>query len=533
MSKPRTPNQRKKYNELNTRLAKYVALVEEIYEILNEEASRLVSTMTDYEAGGNVPFRWSDYPQTRDGVGRILDEFVEDIGAVIYRGTSDEWKNSEDAQNLLAKDALRAYAATVAGERYRVLFETNGDALRAFQQRKDKGMTLSEKLWDQSESYKKALEDAISCAIKKGTSAVALSKQVSRYLKDFPSLRKDYGEMFGRARKIEDCEYRSVRLARSEINMAYRSAENLKWQQMDFIVGFEIKLSGSHHVNDICDRLKGKYPKSFVWTGWHPNDMCFKIPVFKTDEEFMEWNEDNPIPSVNEVKDVPDEFKKWMLENEARIERARKKGTLPYFISDNSDICGKITLESSVKEIMNKASASGDYVQAIAEGVAARLGGRVTPINFKSSSSITRKVKTEGITPYDIKDAVRTTIIVQKDRIEDALEELSEHQSFLRLKRQRPESFMGYSGNIVNINTGEGVVAEIQVNTEKMIYAKEKPEDAKKILGEEKWNQIKEETGMEGGLGHMYYEEFRVLDRKSSRAKDIAQKSIEYYSHFQ
>lgn len=33
MSKPKIPNQKKKYQELNTRLNKYVALVEHIYDV--------------------------------------------------------------------------------------------------------------------------------------------------------------------------------------------------------------------------------------------------------------------------------------------------------------------------------------------------------------------------------------------------------------------------------------------------------------------------------------------------------------------
>lgn len=91
---------------------------------------------------------------------------------------------------------------------------------------------------------------------------------------------------------------------------------------------------------------------------------------------------------------------------------------------------------------------------------------------------------------------------------------------------------MGYSGNIVNIRTTNGLTAEIQVNTERMIFAKERPEDAKRILGEKRWEEIHNETGMEGGLGHKYYEQWRILDKSSNEALKIVEKSIEYYSHF-
>lgn len=686
MAKPKTPNQKRKYGELNKRLAKYVMLVESIYEDLNLEAAKIVG-ITDFTIDSDRPFMWSDYPQTRKRIRDLQERFVEDIGAVIYSGTSEEWKNSNEVQDLLANKVLQTYGATIGKEKYEILYQPNNDALKAFQQRKDKGFTISDKLWNQSTLYKQELEEAISCAIQKGTSAIILSKQISKYLLDFPQLQKDYKERFGKASRAMDCEYRSIRLAASEINMAYRQAENLRWQQMDFVVGYEIKLSNNHTCNgkpfqDICDILAGKYPKDFQWTGWHPlcysddsevltnrgwklfkdvldddlilslnpntrniewvefidrqcfsyygemihfynrsldclvtpehqmvylnkgdgrierqaaavfdqskgalfrgrtgvdvkydihitfnketvaydgyvydltlaknhimyirrgrkcfwgsNCRCYKIPILKTEEEFWEWDgrSEAATASVNEVKDVPDAFKKWVLDNQERISTAKKRNTLPYFLRDNKSVYQKITVESSISEIVKRASSVGDEVQSIAERIAIKNGGYVTPINFKSATSITRKVITEGITPYDIKDAVRTTIIVPKSRIEDVLEELYKTEGFLRLKRQKPESFMGYSGNIVNIRTTNGLTAEIQVNTERMIFAKERPEDAKRILGKKRWEEIHNETGMEGGLGHKYYEQWRILDKSSNEALKIVEKSIEYYSHF-
>ena len=538
MAKPKIPNQKKKYQELNSRINRYVVLVEQIYDTLNLDAAKAVSR-TEYSSDSNKPFKWSDYPQTKKQIDDIQRHFVEDINAIIYRGTTEEWKNSNEAQDLIANRVLKAYNAQVDREKYKVLYQVNSDALKAFQNRKDKGFNISAKLWQQSMIYKEELEAAISCAIQKGTSAVTLSKQISQYLLDFPSLQKDYKDRYGSAEHIQDCEYRSIRLARSEINMAYRTSENERWKQMDFVVGYEIKLSSSHHNRmphgDICDTLAGKYPKDVRWTGWHPNDLCYKVPILKTEEEFWEWDglSDVSTESINEVKDVPDEFKKWVLDNQQKIEKARERNTLPYFLRDNKSIVQNINTENSAKELVNRASLVGKEVQSLAESIAKNNKGFVTPINYKSISSITRKATTEGITPYDIKDAVRTTIIVPKSQIDQVLNELSENDSFVRLKRQKPESFMGYSGNIVNIQTSNGLIAEIQVNTDRMIYAKEKPEDAKRILGEKRWKDIQNQTGMKGGLGHKYYEEWRVLDKADKKAQKIVEKSIEYYSHFQ
>lgn len=339
MVKPKIPNQKKKYQELNTRLNKYVALVKQIYDTLNLEAAKAVSR-TNYSVNSNKPFKWSDYPQTKKQIGDIQAQFVGDIYSVIYRGTTEEWKNSNEVQDLMANKVLKAYNAQVDKEKYKVLYQANSDVLKAFQNRKDKGFNVSAKLWQQSTIYKQELESAISCAIQKGTSAITLSKQISKYLLDFPLLQKDYKDRYGSAEHLMDCEYRSIRLARSEINMAYRTAENERWKQMDFVVGYEIKLSSSHHHRmphgDICDTLAGKYPKDFVWTGWHPNDLCYKIPILKTEEEFwaLDGRSATTTESVNEVKDVPDGFKQWIDDN---IHRAKSWESSPYFIRDNGE----------------------------------------------------------------------------------------------------------------------------------------------------------------------------------------------------
>lgn len=530
MAKPRIPSQKSRYSALNQRLNRYMMLVQQIFDDLNLETAK-AATSVSYD--GSKPFRFSDYPVLAQRVKDLQQRYVDDIGTVIYSGTSAEWKKSNEVQDLLADGVLKAYGAQVNGAKYKVYYQPNNDALKAFQQRRANGMTLSQKLWNQASNYRQEMEYAISSAIEKGTSAVTLSKRLSKYLHDFPSLQKDYKDKFGKAADCHDCEYRSMRLARSEINMAYRTAEQERWRQMDFVVGYEIKLSGAHPAEDICDMLKGKYPKDFIWSGWHPNDLCYKIPILKTEEEFWNYGEAKDKSSSKEVNDVPDAFKKWVVENENRINAAQKRGTLPFFLKDNPLVMQDRGMWKDILDMRKMAISVGGEVQGLAESIAERFGGVVTPINYKSFGSIARKCKTEGCSPFDLKDVVRNTIIVDADKIEDVLSALESQGNVLRIKRQTPDQFMGYSGNIVNITTSNGTVAEIQVNTAKMIYAKETPAVAKSILGEDVWNKIAKETGLEGGLGHKFYEQFRVLDKMSPKALEIERLSREYYSHFQ
>lgn len=307
MAKPNIPNQKKKYQELNSRLNRYVALVEQIYDTLNLEAAK-IALNTEYDADSGTVFKFSDYPQTKKSIADIQAQFVDDIRSVIYRGTSDEWKNSNEVQDLMADKVLKAYTATIDKEKYKVLYQTNSDALKAFQNRRDRGFDVSAKLWQQSTVYKEELEAAISCAIQKGTSAVALSKQISKHLLDFPSLQKDYKEKYGSAEHLKDCEYRSIRLARSEINMAYQTAENERWKQMDFVVGYEIKRSGREFPCTVCESLSGKYPKDFTWVGWHPN--CYsddsEVLTNRGWKLFKDVFDDDLILSLNPTNRTPE-----------------------------------------------------------------------------------------------------------------------------------------------------------------------------------------------------------------------------------
>lgn len=331
MGKPRLPNQRKAYKELSKRLARYMMQVRMIYDRLNERAASIVESV-GYD--GSVEFSFADYPETKRDLQLLQRQFVGDMQSLIYSGTSAEWERSNLLQDLIANKALKYYRAQVAGKKFKHYYQVNSDQLKAFQRRRERGLNLSAKLWNQSQVYKDSLEATISTAIEKGMSAVTLSKRISKYLNDWSSLQADYQEKFGKATNCYDCEYRSIRLARNEINIAYRTAEQERWKQFDFILGYKIKLSGSHPAKDICDDLAGDYPKDFKFVGWHPNCLCITIPIVMSEDEYWSENREN---SPNMVTVPPENFGKWVSENSERIDEARSRGTLPYWVMDNRE----------------------------------------------------------------------------------------------------------------------------------------------------------------------------------------------------
>lgn len=323
---PNIPNQKKAYDALNKRLVNYVSQVQSIYDRIVRQVATAIDGV-GYD--GSEEFLFGDYPELKQTINGIMTSYAAQMNNLIYAGTTNEWKESNIMQDLLVRKVLRAYDFEKGGDKYNRYFQPNSDALKAFQNRADNGLNLSQKLWHQSQALKKELEHTISTAIERGQSAVVLSKRISKYLIDFPSLKADYTEKFGKAATCANCQYASIRLARTEINMAYRKAEQTRWQQFDFILGYEIKLSKRHPAPDICDDLLGIYPKDFVFLGWHPNCMCYVIPVVMSDEEYY------GTPSIQKsamISRTPKNFNDWVRNNRSRIGKAEK---LPYFLKDN------------------------------------------------------------------------------------------------------------------------------------------------------------------------------------------------------
>ena len=336
MRKPKI-NQKKAYNALGSRLDQYVARVQSIYDELSLQTAR-IAEMTAYDGG--VPFLFADYPEVGQLVEDLKTQFVGEMRGLVMSGTSAEWKRSNVLQDLLAKKVLKYYDAQIDGEAERVYFQTNSDAMRAFQNRVENGWSLSDKLWNQSGNYVREMEFAISSAIEKGMSAVTLSKRLSQYLSDFDRLKADYGEKYGQAVDCADCEYRSIRLARSEINMAYRAAEQERWKQFDFIIGYEIKLSGSHPREDICDFMVGQYPKDFVFSGWHPNCLCMCLPIIMNEDDYWKMREGKPVES-QQTTELPESFKDYVRDNQTRIQDYQSRGTEPYWVKDNAALVSR------------------------------------------------------------------------------------------------------------------------------------------------------------------------------------------------
>ncbi len=189
-----------------------------------------------------------------------------------------------------------------------------------------------------------------------------------------------------------------------------------------------------------------------------------------------------------------------------------------------------------VQAYIQKAKEAGNEIENIGANIASQFGGQVSEIDYKSANSIARKANDYYNGKVDkVKDAVRNTVIVDKQNIQQALDKAKSIPGYIRTNERNPDTDnLGYKGHAIIFKTKNGMYGEVQINTPEMIYAKETESRGRKMLGDKKYEEIAKRTGVKGGLGHKLFEEWRSLndEKDLKRKKEIQNQSKQYYSHF-
>lgn len=305
-------------------------LIEQIAELFNQLITAISTIIPNYKINPNKPFLFSHYPALNNEVSVLLNDFRGNITKVIDNGSLYVWTLA-NAKNDRLLDYLHKSTGidkSILNERYQYGVRNN-EALEFFQKRKINGKTISRRVWEITNDTKKGIQLAIGDNITSGSSAASLSRQIRNYLINPTKVPKGV--------KVGQGVYRSPsknanRLARTEINMSYRESDYQRWNDLDFVVGVEIRLSNNPKHCLLCARLAGKYPKNFKWRGWHPQCRCLLIPILMSKVDFAKLLSGQDVSSKSEVKELPKDFKDWHSDNKDKIDKMK---SMPYFIQDN------------------------------------------------------------------------------------------------------------------------------------------------------------------------------------------------------
>ena len=359
------------------RTERYANKVKQLFFDTVNEITALSKSLPVLEEGVMFSFEGENRKKQLQ-VERALRKLHSFATVAIEQGIDLEWEEANKTCDELLSTQFGK--ASLQSPFFKAWTLRNHDVRDAFAKRTDNGMNLSQRIWKYVDQFRDEMEIAMTVAITEGESASEMSRKVRQYLQDpdlmFRRFRYKTGEdadgnpIYGKKwkKKVRDDKgnvrwidydkdsyevgkgmYKSayknaMRVARTETNMAYRKADNVRWQQMDFVTGQRISLSKKHPCEDICDDLAGEYPKSFVFTGWHPQCFCYVTPILGDEDEmakitdaFLEGKDYEP--QFEQLEEYPKGFEKWVKEQSDRIE---KGGKLPYFIRDNKSEVDRI-----------------------------------------------------------------------------------------------------------------------------------------------------------------------------------------------
>lgn len=287
----------------------------------------------------------------------LLKQFRKNVTAKIELGIKFSWDISNQKNAAYIESRLSGYKLP---ERVRrALFNPNNNRLEAFIQRKEGGLNLSDRVWKTAGQFKKNVDMSLDIGIAEGKGAKQIGRELKQNLQDPDKLFRRVRDSRGNLKLSKPAKsynpgkgkYRSSsknaeRLARTETNMGYRAADDAAWENNVLVLGYEIRLSATAKPKtrcDLCKSLEGKYPVWFKFRGWHPNCLCFKIPILMDDDMMAKYlkliarGEDTPEVIKELQKDVrienpPADFNAWVSDNNDRVMGWKQT---PYWWKDN------------------------------------------------------------------------------------------------------------------------------------------------------------------------------------------------------
>ena len=228
----------------------------------------------------------------------------------------------------------------------------NLDAYDKFQKRNINGLNLSERIHQITEQNKQLYLDYIGTGITQGKGANEIARELIKVNNDpdnvtvydkagLPSKLALQSKLLVEGARgpgiYKSPMKNAMRVVRHETNVAYRTSDYERYNQVDSVVGIEVHLSANHSVRmpkgDQCDDLQGRYPKDFKFTGWHTACLCFTTSILCTIAEMREYFTTGAMKSANEIKEMNPAVKEWAMATTQKWEKVD-------FLKDNQKLIG-------------------------------------------------------------------------------------------------------------------------------------------------------------------------------------------------
>jgi len=341
----------------------------EIDELFNRMYRQVASLALATNININERFWFSRYPEFAEKIDKLIEDTFTKAEKIIKDNIKSVWNLSNTKNDELVDQFYKKIKENIPTSAK----SHNIKHLDEIINHKVGGLNISQRVWRYSPSMKAQMQAALDIAISEGKSAESLAREIKRFLNEPDKLFRRVRDKYGNLRWSKNAMmyypgqgvYRSshknaLRLARTEINRAYRESDYERWQKLNFIIGYEIQISNrSSTVCPVCQALKGKYPKEFKFIGWHPQCRCVCIPIMG----------EEPI-------DMPENFKEWIHKNGNKI----NPDNPPEWYRDNKDIIAENLNDKSI----NKAKYYVGEFDRLSREVSKKTGINVSNVNTES-----------------------------------------------------------------------------------------------------------------------------------------------------
>ena len=193
--RPEAMNNYDKQHLLN--LQRYLAKIDAIYKAAIKEGVNISGTIKHVKDDGI--FSFDDYPITHKRINELLQQLKDNLQVCIVNGVRSEWTLANNKNNELANRVFGKNKSKLTPQQERRYYSNNYAARVAFEQRKENGLDLSQRVWEYSKQFKQELELGLDVGIRNGRSADEMSRDIRQYLKQpdklFRRVRDEHGNL--------------------------------------------------------------------------------------------------------------------------------------------------------------------------------------------------------------------------------------------------------------------------------------------------------------------------------------------------
>ncbi|WP_417444636.1 DUF559 domain-containing protein [Joostella sp.] len=204
---------------------------------------------------------WKGNKRIEAELDKVMIDYQKDIDTYIKSNINTGWGMSNDCND----DLVNSYTKGVELPNKEIYFGRNLEALAAYRNRVSAGLNLSDRVWNLTHQTKDQLETILKSGVMEGRSASKMATDLKEYLVEpdrrYRRIRDKNGKLvytspgadYHPGQGVYRSSYKNaLRLARNETNIAYRSADNERRKQLDFVTGIQVNLSNAHPAYDMC-----------------------------------------------------------------------------------------------------------------------------------------------------------------------------------------------------------------------------------------------------------------------------------------